>query len=118
MKNLLMALVMALSLGIMAQTVIAAGNPEAECMANIPDIVQQLKEENAKWPAKLVAVYVCCAGQHSSSKWTLVPPNQVSVAAKQNYMQLKNSQPECRAASFFKVFVIYDDGSYKELPPG
>jgi len=115
MKKLLM--ILAFSLGIMTQTVNAAGNPEAECMANIPDITQQLKEENAKWPAKLVAVYAFCVGQHCFSKWTLVPPNQVSVASRQNYMLLKNSQPECRAANFFKAFVIYDDGSYRELPP-
>lgn len=117
MKALLMTLVMVFSLGIVAQLGNTAGNSEADCMANIPDIVQSLKEENAKWPTKLVAVYVCCAGQHSSSKWVFVPPNQVSMAARQNYMLLKDSQPECRAASFFKVFVIQDDGSYKELPP-
>ncbi len=118
MKTLLMTLVMAFSLGIMAQTVNAAGDQEAECMANIPDIAQRLKDENSKWPAKLVAVYAFCVnqGQQCFSKWTMVPPGQISVAARQHYMLLKNSQPECRAAGLFKVFVIYDDGSYKELP--
>lgn len=116
MKTLLMTLVMAFSLGMMAQALHAGGNPEADCMANIPDITQQLKEVNAKWTANLVAVYAFCVGQNCFSKWVLVPPNEVSVTARQNYMLLKNSQPECRAASSFKVFLIYEDGSYKEVP--